>query len=797
MAKKMIDPTLDTAHKIANNMGKTALKYREKSPFDKTYNAVILGVNQKFIKDITDGDKSDVIVKYAIPEAVDEGENSYYTFKINGAYYCKRQNGSFKLYDDIMVYIPNGDWSRMYFDYADGASHFEGNSTSGNIEESQWWVSADAPGGNLFKTGDLWIVVNNPTITNFTNVTTKNYVKIYQYNADDNDITGYHYLDCSIGRSYTGDISTLSVGDIYIQTTLSGKFKRILQCTAIEGTTVTWLEIYPDSDTEYTPNVTISNQKPMGIGDHWIDVDTDETINAEALWEYIYDSSAKKQRWERLCLFSAGTSHTLYSQPDEPEDINIKTDDLWIETTSVESPVAEALYKYQYNSQTDENEWVRLNTFAGGGSGVGEWLDDEHTTERFNDYGQTRYSDGNTSNMKFTHLEGYENKATATVGTDFQYSSYSHIEGYYNTITYSTNTFAVHVEGYNNKAIDCDSAFVGGRSNTATKFTAGIVTGEANTINDCSHSVVVGMDNNVANTGRSLVVGQDNTARYCSCQLIGGDHVADYGGYRGITFGDHVTVGTLNGSSTSGGNQHGLVIGQNITVRGTANSSVVSGRDHQLTGASAAGIFGVGHTGSFSNAVVAGWYAHGDSGAIVVGNGSSNDPYNTFYVTNSGGVYAAGGYNAIGADYAEYFEWADGNPDNDDRCGMLVMLSGDKIVPAHGDNILGAISARASVVGNAFEEHWHGKYITDVYGRSNGELSPEYDPERKYVPRSQRSEWDAVGLVGRLIIRDDGECQIGSGVVAQDGIAIPCSDRKTNVRMLKRIDKTHIEVLIK
>ena len=74
-------------------------------------------------------------------------------------------------------------------------------------------------------------------------------------------------------------------------------------------------------------------------------------------------------------------------------------------------------------------------------------------------------------------------------------------------------------------------------------------------------------------------------------------------------------------------------------------------------------------------------------------------------------------------------------------------LVGDKIAAAHGDEILGAVSARPSVIGNAYEEHWRGKYKTGIYGDyildddGKPQLSDDYDPEREYIPRSQRQEW--------------------------------------------------------
>ena len=120
MNQKQSSPTLITASIIAKTMGNTALTYRDKASFDKSYFSTILGVNQKFTDDVSAEDQDALIAKYSIPETVSEGEYSYFTFKINGSYYVKSQYGSFKLYDNVMVYIPNGDWSRMYVDYPTG-----------------------------------------------------------------------------------------------------------------------------------------------------------------------------------------------------------------------------------------------------------------------------------------------------------------------------------------------------------------------------------------------------------------------------------------------------------------------------------------------------------------------------------------------------------------------------------------------------------------------------------------------------------------------------------------------------
>ena len=35
-------------------------------------------------------------------------------------------------------------------------------------------------------------------------------------------------------------------------------------------------------------------------------------------------------------------------------------------------------------------------------------------------------------------------------------------------------------------------------------------------------------------------------------------------------------------------------------------------------------------------------------------------------------------------------------------------------------------------------------------------INPNYDPNQEYIPRENRKEWDAVGLLGKLLVEQDG-----------------------------------------
>jgi Autotransporter adhesin len=140
------------------------------------------------------------------------------------------------------------------------------------------------------------------------------------------------------------------------------------------------------------------------------------------------------------------------------------------------------------------------------------------------------------------------------------------------------------------------------------------------------------------------------------------------------------------------------------------------------------------------------------------------------------------GWLAAPADYAEMFETFDGAPID---VGYFVTLEGNKIRKATSsdDYVLGITSATPAFVANAEELKWRSKYLKDEWGRlikqevqyeaeitmdgmlvrpARTELrkvvNPDFDPDRIYVPRSERPEWAAVGLVGQLRVRDDGSC---------------------------------------
>ena len=181
------------------------------------------------------------------------------------------------------------------------------------------------------------------------------------------------------------------------------------------------------------------------------------------------------------------------------------------------------------------------------------------------------------------------------------------------------------------------------------------------------------------------------------------------------------------------------------------------------------------------------------------GNGSTTRfDDRTFKVDGTGAVHSDSSTSiGSGADYAEFFEWEDGNSSSEDRIGQSVVLDGNKIRKAtssdSASNIIGVISGNPSVVGDSAELRWQGKWELDAFNRrqteevevyewtdehgefysfepdkvpegltvpsdrkvvkiENDKYSSSYDRSKKdgYVPRKDRKEWDMVGMMGKL-----------------------------------------------
>lgn len=211
-----------------------------------------------------------------------------------------------------------------------------------------------------------------------------------------------------------------------------------------------------------------------------------------------------------------------------------------------------------------------------------------------------------------------------------------------------------------------------------------------------------------------------------------------------------------------------------------------------------------------------------DSGYLIVGCGTSSSATANCLRATESKVYGKT-YSSSGADYAEMFEWFDGNIVNEDRIGKFVTLDGDKIklATSQDDYILGVVSGNPSVIGDSHSDQWAYMFEQDIFGRpiyetvtipeekdDDGDIiveehteeqlkvSKQYDNTQPYIARDKRKEWVAVGLLGKLICIDDGTSEINGYVKPNENSIATHSEEKTKYRVMKRIDETHIQIMI-
>ena len=397
-------------------------------------------------------------------------------------------------------------------------------------------------------------------------------------------------------------------------------------------------------------------------------------------------------------------------------------------------------------------EWILVNMVSTIKTGTGT------NSEKFND-------DNNKASGNYSHAEGQNTEASGTAahaeGYKTQASSYSHSEGY------ATNAMGSgsHCEGYND----------------SSSITYMMAQGTGSHCEGYTGTVI----KRATHAGSHMEGYSDNsdgiTQQYAQGQ---GTHCEGWNTY--------CANNTTAAAHTEG--------------RGTAAGSAYQHIE---------GKYNIIDTESI--------YQH------ITGNGTENiKRHNSHTLDWQGNAVFAGTVSNSGADYAEYFEWLDENDNVDDRVGYIVTLEGNKIKFANSeDDVLGIVSGTATVLGDNAEWEWQGKYLKDKFGRKiidwveykstttiynddgtskekeislgffpEPRINPAYNEDEEYVNRYWRPEWDAVGLMGKLFVRDNGSCQVGSYVKPDNGIAIPSAE-KTNMRVLKRVNDNVIQVLLK
>ena len=283
---------------------------------------------------------------------------------------------------------------------------------------------------------------------------------------------------------------------------------------------------------------------------------------------------------------------------------------------------------------------------------------------------------------------------------------------------------------------------------------------------------------------------------------------------------NNTTSGNYSFSAGSGNTSSGgwsVSMGQN--AQAVANNSVAIGQGAQANGQNGFAC------GRFNKAMTDG------TDVFVVGNGTApGSRENAFRVTFEGKAYGQSSYYTSGADYAEFIKpWADGNINNEDRVGYMVTVKNGLLYKADIDDyIIGVTSGNPSLIGNA-DEDYYWKYERDNFNRviyeeveeeipkvddqgnivyektgktiKRRKLSQDYDPslQDSYIERTDRPEWDFVGMRGIVRCRDDGTCIAGGFCkCGGNGIATYSSTQGFNTYyVIERIAENIISIEVK
>jgi len=389
---------------------------------------------------------------------------------------------------------------------------------------------------------------------------------------------------------------------------------------------------------------------------------------------------------------------------------------------------------------------LRSNTTASHNTAVGYFAGYSVTTGLVSAFG---------SNVLKNNSTGSYNTGLGGRGPDNYSSLNENTTGSYN-VAVGHGSLARNTTADNNTAVGYQAGYSNttGRSNTFI----GDAAGNAST---SSFNTYIGKD-----AGKLITSGEGNT--------ILGSYNGNQGGLDIRTSSNNIVLSDGDGNPRLYIDSSGYIM----------NSNAISGMDlgfgqqHfsvKTTDGSSAAIFGNTTTSTSTTLTYA-------SSTSYVGNMMDNRVGRTqnsgfnFEIWRSGGnadtefklrgdgqAYADGSWNGGGADYAEYFEWDDGNTANEDRRGFSVVLINNKLRKATADDdagsIIGVVSGNPSVVGDTDMDAWKHKYLRDDFGTyqrdENGEriLNPDYDPDQEYTSREDRPEWDTVGLMGKLRIR--------------------------------------------
>lgn len=370
-----------------------------------------------------------------------------------------------------------------------------------------------------------------------------------------------------------------------------------------------------------------------------------------------------------------------------------------------------------------------------------------------------------------------------------------------NSLT-SGGAYTTVLNGSGNTASNNFSLIGNGRSNIASASYSTVLNGKKCYVTAVNSTNLNGFFNTISGTYSSVLNGSNN--KITGIVGIIGNGLANkvYSNFGAILNG----VGNKVDTSAT----YGTILNGQLNYI-TTTYGLIGGGNHNLVD----GSFGIVLGGSYNNAahtnsVVLGKGAKSRSAGDFVfgyGTGSANVANNKFRVNTSGQIFAVSTSISTGADYAEMFAYLDNNVNNEDRRGYFVSIKDDKIYIGN-DNIIGVVSSNPAIIADAADFEWIDSELKDIWGETiydtytkyskmrtnifennsgilfsqppnksnkNGilfsastidnketfeistvkipKLNPNYNPDIVYIPRRERKEYAAVGLLGKLLVR--------------------------------------------
>ena len=398
-----------------------------------------------------------------------------------------------------------------------------------------------------------------------------------------------------------------------------------------------------------------------------------------------------------------------------------------------------------------------------------------------------------------------------------QYNTYSATDNAISKLLYSV------IMGRNNNYGNYTQA------NTTVTASGLMMIGNTNNVNkDVLNSNILGSNNQIADVNEVTVCGYGNninssrtaTNATPAINIFGGNNVVDPTTHDG----SYARASTL--------------IGQCNTLRtnGLLNYTQCPAGEHFILGNYGAVDYTVNSNANQLKIVMSVETLYDSSTPFSNGNAVTID--------YQGNMNVVGTITSAGSDFAEYWEWEDSNLANEDRRGLFVTLSNNGLIRIanSGDRILGIVSSKPTVAGGSDFWEWHGKYLKDVFGDyiyedieepiyeereemtkapytdeqgnfheaeyetvqvqtgtkivTRRKLNPDYDSEQIYTNRSERSEYATIAHIGKVVMVDDGTANTGNYLTSTENGIATISNSYTKFVCIKRLDETHIYVLI-